>query len=199
MVNGFSKFTALIWGPVLEQTSQDSGRPEDSILNSLVDDYVIVRKKDISGISGYLCERCWSFEFRYIKDIGFDLTAGEAHRCGPTMLRGLQTGLENRRQIQNELIKQKNDCLLNLTNSVFPEDKFLVVDSKRVNEGNYHVGTLRLDQITPEHWAWKPLLKKSIELSQYDLRKFLAYMAGTYGRIVIESGQFSGSHLMYIT
>jgi hypothetical protein len=196
MMNDFSRFTAMRWGPVLEQPSQDPGRPEDSILNRLVDDYVVVRKRDISGISGYTCRRCWSFEFRYIKDIWIDLTAGETHRCRPTMLKG--SNLENRMEIRRELIKQRNDCLLNLTNSVFPEDKFLVVNPDAGNEGDYHAHTFRLHQITPENWAWKPLLKKEMWLSQYDLVRFLARMDGTYARIMIESGQFSGDHLMYI-
>jgi hypothetical protein len=198
MMNDLSRFTRLRWGPVLKQGGLDLGGPEYSLLNSLVDDYVIVRKRDISGISGYLCEICWSFEFRYINNIGFDLTAGEAHRCGPTMLS--RSNLENRMQIQNELIKQKDDSLVNLTNSLFPENKVLRVDSDLVNEvKNFRAPKIKLDQIVPEHWACKPLLEREMELSDYELRRVIADMGGTFAQIIIENGDFAGSHLMYIT
>jgi hypothetical protein len=197
MVKDLERFTKLRWGPVLQRGGRDQGEPEYSLLNRLANDYVIVRKSDISGISGYLCKICWSFEFRYIKDIGFELTAREAHRCSRTMLNA--SNLENKMQIQNELIKQKDDCLVNLTNSLFPENKLLMVDSDRVNEVNFHAPKIKLNRIVPEHWACKPLLEKTMELSDYDLRKVIADMGGTFAQIMIENGDFAGSHLMYIT
>jgi hypothetical protein len=197
MMNDFSRFTALRWGPVPDRSGRDLEGPKYSLLNGLVDDYVIVRKSDISGISGYLCRTCWSFGFRYIKDIGSELTAGEAHRCGPTMLRG--SNLENRMQLQNELIKQKDDCLVDLTNSLFQENKVLRVDSDRVKEVNFHAPKIKLEQIVPEHWACKPLLEKNMDLSDYELRRVIADMGGTFAQIIIENGDFAGSYLMYIT
>jgi hypothetical protein len=196
MVKDLERFTTLRWGPVLQRGGRDQGEPEYSLLNRLANDYVIVRKRDISGISGYLCKSCWSFEFRYIKDIGCELTAREAHRCSRTMLNA--SNLENKMQIQNELIKQKDDCLVNLTNSLFSENKFLMVDPDRDNEVNFHAPKIKLNQIVPEHWACKPLLEKDTELNDYDLRRIIADMDGTFAQIVIENGDFAGSHLMYI-
>ncbi|MGA8484202.1 MAG: hypothetical protein WB706_07355 [Nitrososphaeraceae archaeon] len=41
----------------------------ENALNYLLDNFVIVRKKEFQGISGYFCKKCLSFQYRYIKNI----------------------------------------------------------------------------------------------------------------------------------
>jgi len=49
--------------------------PIENALNYLLDNFAIVRKKEFHGISGYYCEKCLSFQYRYIKNIEDESTA----------------------------------------------------------------------------------------------------------------------------
>lgn len=195
LMNDLSRFRALRRGPVSDRVSEDRRRPDYAILNRLVNNYIIVPKRDISGISGHLCRRCCTFEFRYIKDIGSDLTASETHICDDTIQ---EKSNLYREQIRPQLIKQKSECLLNLANLLFRENKFLVVEPTPVHEETYHAHSIRLAQIGPEHWALKPLIEEKMWLSQYDLSMFLDRMNGSYARLIVESGEYSGEYLMHV-
>ena len=72
-----------------QQTGVEDGKREDvaksvgSIeyaLDCLLDNFVIVRKKEFHGISGYFCKKCLSFEYNYIKNIWEEMTAKEVAR-----------------------------------------------------------------------------------------------------------------------
>jgi hypothetical protein len=180
--------------------SQDSFGSMDNALNYLMDNYVFMRNTEINGISGHICNNCLSFQFQYIKDIGFDLTAGEKHLCLRFMVNEANS-LQNKFVKQQYVHKQAYDSLAILANSIFMGKQHLVVNS-RVTPAyvtNLHIPLIKLDSITPTHWAWMPISKEIIALSEIGLKNYIALMgASTYALIFIESGDYSGYHLMYV-
>lgn len=174
-------------------------RSGTSQLNSLVDDYVIVNKGEISGISGYLCNRCLSFQFQYVMDIGHNLTAREKHRCDPEVVK-ISNTLQNRIQRYDELVTKATDCLVTLTNSIFQGkvDVVLISDSSRFV--NYHAALLGIDHINPRTWLWELIHKGKLRLSDTGLRNYIARMklTGTYAKIHIKDGPYSGYYMMYL-
>ena len=86
MMRDFLTIQELGFGLDVKQVVSNSVGFIDKALNYLMDNYVILRKTDVSGISGHVCGNCLTFQFQYIKNIGFDLTARERHRCIPSMV-----------------------------------------------------------------------------------------------------------------
>ena len=117
-----------------------------------------MRKKDISGISGHICDNCLTFQFQYIKDIGFGLTARERHRCIPSMVYEA-IKLQDNITRHEHLRMQSYYSLTMLTNSIFMDNKYLVVDSNLTppNLANLHLRLINFDSITHDHWAWMPI------------------------------------------
>ena len=158
-----------------------------------------IRKKDISAISGHLCDRCLGFQLEYIKDMGIDRPASERHQCTLGML-GETNKLQNKRDRQNEMYSQVIDNLTWLTNSIFKGTKELVVDSSFDPSylAIFHYPQIKLNFITPEHWAWRPIVNKKISLTQIDLQNFIKAVMGTYVFLSIQNGPYAGYHLMYV-
>ena len=61
------------------------GRIENA-LNYLLDNFVIVRKTEFQGISGYFCKNCLSFQYKYVRNIWDEKTAKDEHVHNPNML-----------------------------------------------------------------------------------------------------------------
>ena len=159
-----------------------------------------MRNTEVNGISGHICNNCLSFQFQYIKDIGFDLTAREKHRC-------LRSMVNEANSLQNKFVKQEYiriqayDSLAILANSIFMGKQHLVVNSTLTpaHVTNLHVPLIKFDSITHNDWAWVPISKKIIPLNDIALKSYIALMgASTYALILIESGVYSGYHLMYV-
>jgi hypothetical protein len=90
----------------------------ENAIDYLTNNFVILKRKDIAGISGHVCNYCLSFQYQFIKDIGFDLTAQERHRCISFMV-NMANRLEDLKARQNHIRTQAVDHLLGLTNSLF--------------------------------------------------------------------------------
>ena len=58
----------------------------ENALNYLLDNFVIVRKREFHGISGYFCKNCLSFQYRYVRNIWDEKTAKDEHVHNPNML-----------------------------------------------------------------------------------------------------------------
>jgi hypothetical protein len=183
----------------VDQVISDSFGSIDKALNYLTDNFVIMRKTNISGISAHVCDNCLTFQFQYIKNIGFDLTASERHRCIRPMVYG-PNKLQDKITRQEQLRMQSYDSLTMLTNSIFMGNKYLVVDSTltQPNLANLHLPLIKFDFITPDHWTWTPISRKIISLTETALNNYIMRMKGTFALISIESGVHSGDHLMYI-
>ena len=77
MITESLKFRELATRHSTPQLNWDLMNSAESAIDYMLNYYVIVHKRQIAGISGYFCINCLTFQFQYIKDIGFDLTAGE--------------------------------------------------------------------------------------------------------------------------
>jgi hypothetical protein len=185
-------------GQVVSRTTLDSIGSIDNALDYLVDNFVIMGKWDIEGISGYLCNNCLSFQYQYINEVGFDETAEERHECMPPMLHEAKK-VQNRIARESQVRKQAVDSLIMLTNSLFPGKKYLIVDSdlERVMH-KLHAPLIKFNSITPEHWAWRKISHKKVLLTEIGVKNFVMRTGGTYALIFVESGIHSGHHLMYI-
>ena len=67
---------------IIQDKSEDLTNSLGSIeyaLDYLLDNFVIVHKKEFHGISGYLCKKCLTFEYRYIKNIWEEEIAKDKH------------------------------------------------------------------------------------------------------------------------
>jgi len=172
----------------------------DNTLDYMTDNFVIISKRDIAGISTHVCNNCLSFQFQFIKDIGFDLTAAERHRCLPAMVYEANKMENKATRYQQLCMMEAYDSLMKLTNSILTGNKQLIVDSTLTPAylANFHAPLIKLDTITPDHWAWTPISSKIIGLTQIGLENFVARMGGTYAVILVRSGVHSGHHLMYI-
>lgn len=179
--------------------TRDSLGSMDNALNYLMDNYVLMRNTEVNGISGHICNNCLSFQYQYIKDIGFDLTAREKHQCLPFMV-GEANSLQ--KKFDKDYIRiQAYDSLAILANSIFMGKQHLVVNSTLTPKyvASLHVPRLKFHSITPTDWAWMPISKKIIALNDIALKSYIALMGEcTYALIVIESGVYSGYHLMYV-
>ena len=70
----------------IRQDNLDSMRSMEYAHNYLLDNFVMVSKRDIQGISGCFCEKCLSFEFQYIMHIREDSTPWYKHLYNPHMV-----------------------------------------------------------------------------------------------------------------
>lgn len=205
------KFRELATGHTTPQLGNLMSSGESAI-NYMLDTYVIVHKRQIAGISGYICINCLTFQFQYIKDVGFDLTAGERHRCMDGAV-AQANSLQDGRSRQNQLYLESIPCLVNLTNSIFTGKKCVIVHSSFMPEysesntsrnqsfkvGSFHAPVIRMDSITPSHWAWSSIKSGTLGLTDMGLEEIIRNVEGTYAIILIQKGDLSGYHLLYIT
>lgn len=176
--------------------------PTDSLentLNYLIENFVIMRKRDIEGISGYVCDKCLSFQFQYIKDIRRDLPATERHQCQPSM-KDEANRLQNKNENYKLVLAKSYQALMSLTNSLFGANKRLIVESSLSPPyvTNLHLPLIKFDTITRDHWAWNPISNKITALTEMDARNFIKKACGTYCFVCIEHGVHVGYHLIFI-
>ena len=155
----------------INQVMRDSVGSIENALNYLTDNFVIMRKTDISGISEHVCDNCPTFQFQDIKDIGFDLTARERPRVYlPWVMRQI-----------NCKTKIPDSCFLAmLTNSIFKGNKYLEVKSDIIppDLANLHLPLIKFECIAPDHWTWMPISRKKILLTNTGLKDFIMLMGG---------------------
>ena len=127
------------------------------------------------AISGHICNNCLSFQFRYIKDIGFDLTAREKHLCLTSRVNEANS-LQNRFARQEYIRIQAYNSLAILANSIFMGKQHLVVKSilTPADVTNLHLPLIKLDSITLNEWARVPISKELIPLSEIALKSYIA-------------------------
>jgi hypothetical protein len=178
----------------------DSMRSMEYALNFLLDNFVVINKRDIQGISGFLCERCLSFEFQYIMRIGEDLTPRDKHLHSPQMINEVNI-LQNRSAKEDELRMQASQSLIKLANSLFTGKISLVVEPVLEAEliANFHGPVIKLDYLTTNHWSWSPIVNKVVDISGKSMNNFIVDMAGSYVLISVQNGNNSGYHLMYVS
>ena len=205
VLDQFAKGDTAIPGTIVPMLSVESAA------NYMLDNYLMVRKNEIAGISGHVCNNCLTFQFQYIKDIGYDLTAMEKHHCMPDAITRAN-GLEDRPYVQNSLNLQSIGHLEKLTNLVFGGEKYVIVsktgfpiiesnssNTQQFKIENFHMPVLRLDTLTSNNWAWPAIHHGALPLDGAGLRNILRHVRGTYAAILVKEGKYSGRHLLSVS
>lgn len=98
----------------------------ESGINDILNNYLLISKSEVRGISGYFCESCLAFHSRYIVNIGVDLIAGERHTCIPTILAWAESLPDKNRQ-RDILYHKSIYSLLHLTRSLLHSRSFVTI------------------------------------------------------------------------
>jgi hypothetical protein len=191
----------LALGRAINERTWERMKIADSAVNYMLNNYVIIRKKRIQGISGYTCDNCLTFHFQYINNIGYDLTAHKIHRCpvnAVTQSDISQNRDARRRQLHSESIR----WLVGLSKSVFGPRMAVAVRSVNVEtleSIDLHAPLIELDSIDSSHWAWRPIREHRMSLNEEGLEKIISNVYGTFAVISINEGEFQGCHLLRAT
>jgi hypothetical protein len=115
-INDITKLEALTRGTPIPEPYLPL---KESGLNHLLDDYIHLPKTEIRGISAHFCEKCLTFQYTFIKDIGRDLRANQKHfTCDPGVLARAE-GLPDKIRRQKILRKESVQSLLGLVEDNF--------------------------------------------------------------------------------
>ncbi len=164
----------------------------ENALDYLLENFVVVGKKEFNGLSGYFCKKCVTFQYRYITNLWQDRTAKDEH-----LLHTVHTSPDvNRLVNQYELQIQAGAALIELTNSLFPGEKIFTL-CPPVPFANGPV--IKLDSLSVDKWAEAAIMKTGqvIEDDSY-LNGFLMRAKGTYAQIIISSGPFKGTYFIAV-
>jgi hypothetical protein len=198
MMNELLKIQDLARGYLASQGIIDSIKSIDLALDFMLQNFVIVPKRQIRGISGHICSICLTFQFHYVRDIGFDLTATERHRCAVravTQANSLQDRSLRLSQIYSESIR----WLISSTKSIFEPSRYLTVDPLSSPTGNFHSPQITMDSIASTHWAWTPIQLGIVALTDEGLEQFVKEVGGTYVVVSIRTGTYAGTYLIRVS
>ena len=191
----------LACGHAINESTWDRMKSAESAVNYLLNNYIIIRKSQIQGISGYTCNDCLTFHFRYIKDPGYDLTAEERHHCLVNAVNKANS-LENREDRRRQLHFESIRWLVGLSKSVFGMRMEVVIRSispETFGSTHLHAPLIELDSIDSSHWAWVLIREHHMSLDDERLQKIINKLYGTFGVISINEGEFQGRHLLKVT
>jgi len=199
MMRNSLELQGLSAGHEVDQDILDSIQGENNALRHLMDNFVMTRKNEVAGISGYVCKRCLTFQYVYVQYIGREQSARERHRCR-------KSSIEEANNVQNKVDRLRhirtraNNCLATLANLIWSGKKYMITNSSPspafVN--NFHGPILTYESITPTHWTWRKILNKKIKLGDIAFENFIMRTRGTYALILIQTGDLSGYHLMHL-
>lgn len=170
----------------------------ENALNYLLDNFVIIRKTEFHGISGYFCSKCLTFQYRCVRNICIDRniwdekTAEEEHVHNPNMSYDA-----NRRAKEQEGRILASRLLIELTNSLFGSSKILDVN-RCEPYANYHGPVLKFNSLNSYQWAWIAIMSNEAISSNSFINEFIASVDGTYAQINVESGPLAGLYLVSI-
>jgi hypothetical protein len=172
----------------------------DSAIDYLLDNYVLVRKRRIQGISGHVCKHCLTFHFKYISDIG-DPMAGERHVCSPHLLKKAKS-LQNGYSVEAQLRADSVYWLVQLSKSLFGSNLEAVVQSispKTFDLIRYHFPLIECYFLSESDWSWPFFTKGRLVLDEKGLETIIENVGGTFAVFSIDAGKFRGYHLLKIT
>ena len=164
----------------------------ENALNYLLNNFIIVRKSEFHGISGYFCKNCLSFQYKYVRNIWDEKTAKDEHVHNPNMLFDA-----NRRAKELEGRMLANRQLIELTNSLFGSTKMLNVnrcDPYAIFRGP----VLKFNSLNPYEWAGIAIMSNVAISNNSFINDFITKVEGTYAQIMVGSGPLIGSYLMSI-
>jgi len=170
----------------------------DSTLAFIINNCVLVRKRTIQGISGHFCDNCLTFRFKYIMDIGHDLTPIEKHSCAADATRygeNIQNKDSERRRLRDKSFR----LLVWLTGSVFGARMKVVSRSINPESPEFQFSPrLQLHILDSDHWISSVIRKGRLTVEQIGLPRILHSLTGTFAVISVETGQYQGYYFVKI-
>jgi hypothetical protein len=177
-------------------------------ISNLLDNYVLMPKSEVHGISGYFCEYCLTFHLSHIAKVGIDLTAPERHNCIATVIAQAQS-LQDRTTQRQILYRASVDSLLCLIKRlILPRSSVTVqkLPSNILQQDSYS-GQYRLVNFhSPLHvidtnsadYAWLTWIirQNHLPLGQEILAPFVKKYLGTYVVVSILDGILVGNFLI---
>lgn len=181
-----------IWVAAGEPTLNSVATIEDA-LTYLLDNFVVVRKKEFQGISGYYCKICLSFEYRYIGNIWDEMSAKDRHvhhaHIAP------YDATRPAKEIEGSV--QANRLLLELANTLFGRDKKFDVYPCFAST-NFRGPVIKLDYLDSSHWAGFAILTNGLVPDELHINNFITNVGGTYAQIIVASGQLTGTYIFSV-
>ena len=184
-----------------QETGVSDGKREDiakslgsieNALDCLLDNFVVVRKKEFQGISGYFCKKCVTFQYRYVRNIWYENTTKDEH----VHLQNMPNDA-NRPVKENERRSEANIILIQLTHSLFGVNKKFDL-YRCVGPENFHGPVIKFDYLDPSHWAGIAIKNNGVLLSNLYINDFIINVKGTYAQIIVASGAFKGKYLISV-
>ena len=161
-------------------------------LTHLLDSYVIVRKTEFHGISGYFCRRCLTFQYRYVRNIWEEKTAQDEH------LHILNIPYDANRpakELEGSMLAHR--LLIELTNSLFGISNIVEV-IRCIPSAIFHGPVIKFNNLNPYEWAGIAIMSNGAVMSDSYLNEFITNVKGTYAQIMVGSGPLTGVYLMSV-
>lgn len=176
-----------------DDTGEDSLGTIEYSLNYILDNFVIISKKEFRGISGFYCKKCLTFEYRYIRNLGGEKTAKDKH------VHSFNLALDGNRDLkETELRIQAENVLIELTNSLFGAYKKIDVQPC-VAHANIQGPVLKYDSLESYQWAGIAIMNNGLTkpTNEY-INEFIISVEGTYAQIIVATGALKGKYLISI-
>lgn len=170
----------------------------DSAIDYLLDNHILLQKRQVQGISGHICRNCLTFHFKYIVDIGRDITPTENHRCLPSAV-AYAKSLRDRYAAEFHLIADSVKLISQQCKFIFGSPVELAVHSisrETMKSTNFHSPCINLFTIDSSHWAWSAIRKRRLIIEAENLSKLIYNMIGTFVVFSISSGEMQGNYLI---
>jgi hypothetical protein len=163
-----------------------------SAINYLLNNFVILEKRKVKGISGHVCEKCLTFHFSYVADLVSDPPISQKHRC-----------LKRRLEIVNQITKKKSllkqiyeesvGQVMDLIDVIFPGEKIL--RARRIDTISiYNAPQFSPGFFTEDKWLWEAIKKGQAMLKESEVKTIVKEVMGSYG--IIDFGP--GDSLRYV-
>jgi hypothetical protein len=176
-----------------DSTGEDIANSMENALNYLLDNFVIVRKKEFQGISGYFCTECLSFQYRYVMNIWDERTAKDQHKHKSNMQYDA-----NRPAKEMEGRIQANRLLIELTNSLFGGYKKIDVHPC-VAPANFQGPVIKYDSLNSYQWAGIAITNNGVARPSNEyINEFITSVEGTYAQFIVASGALKGRYLISV-
>jgi hypothetical protein len=186
--------------PLTDKTSNVTQSAELA-LTYLLDNFTLVRKRQIQGISGHICDTCLTFHFKYIMDIGGDVPLDERHRCRPKALKEAKN-IRDRDSAKKQLHEESVRWLIRLCRSVFGSPMELVsqpISVETMRSSKFHYPRWPLLTIDSNHCVWSAISNGRVPIGQEILEEILSYLTGTFAVMSVAMGEFQGQYLLKVT
>lgn len=177
-------------------------------IKKVLDDHVLLSKKEVEGISGHFCEKCMTFDFSYIKRIGFESIQERKHICMNSALD--KASCIKDKSIKDELIVDIElkaiDHLCGLVISLFGPALRLVATRFPFAVTAFPIGFGKYAPVIQTHsiervgydWLERSIRQGECTLSQLDLYQLIYNTRCTFLIVRIETGYGSGTYHLQV-